>query len=122
MRLLYARTDLFRGGPDRRRQGQDGGGNPRADERQYLSLRRLFQHRRGHSAGDEPAEEDGPVMINFHYTRVGDVTDAVRQTAGETTAKFIAGGTNLLDLMKLDVERPTKLIDISRLPLNRIQE
>jgi xanthine dehydrogenase YagS FAD-binding subunit len=37
-------------------------------------------------------------------------------------AKFIAGGTNLLDLMKIDVEQPTKLIDISRLPLNQVDE
>ena len=37
-------------------------------------------------------------------------------------AKFIAGGTNLIDLMKMDVERPTRLIDISRLPLDQVEE
>ncbi|MDN8814857.1 FAD binding domain-containing protein, partial [Staphylococcus aureus] len=36
--------------------------------------------------------------------------------------KFIAGGTNLLDLMKLQVETPNKLVDISRLPLADIEE
>src|SRR3954447_21176289 len=42
--------------------------------------------------------------------------------AAEPSAKFIAGGTNLIDLMKEDVERPTRLIDITRLPPNRIEE
>ena len=37
-------------------------------------------------------------------------------------AKFIAGGTNLVDLMKMDVERPAKLIDVSKLPLNKVEE
>ena len=36
-------------------------------------------------------------------------------------AKFVAGGTNLIDLMKMDVERPTKVIDITRLPLNQVE-
>ena len=45
-------------------------------------------------------------MINFEYARASDVADAVRQIAADPTAKFIAGGTNLVDLMKEDVERP----------------
>ena len=61
-------------------------------------------------------------MINFQYSRAADLADAVRQIAGEPAAKFIAGGTNLIDLMKEDVERPSRLIDISRLPLKQIEE
>jgi xanthine dehydrogenase YagS FAD-binding subunit len=61
-------------------------------------------------------------MINFQYARAGDVADAVRQIAADPAAKFIAGGTNLIDLMKEDVERPSRLIDISRLPLRRVEE
>lgn len=61
-------------------------------------------------------------MINFGYARASDVSDAVRQIAADPTAKFIAGGTNLIDLMKEDVERPTRLIDISRLPLKTVKE
>jgi xanthine dehydrogenase YagS FAD-binding subunit len=61
-------------------------------------------------------------MINFQYARANDVTDAVRQIAADPTAKFIAGGTNLIDLMKKDVERPSRLIDISRLPLKTVEE
>jgi xanthine dehydrogenase YagS FAD-binding subunit len=61
-------------------------------------------------------------MINFQYSRAGDVADAVRQIAADPTAKFIAGGTNLVDLMKEDVERPARLIDISRLPLTAVEE
>ena len=61
-------------------------------------------------------------MINFQYSRANDVADAVRQIAADPRAKFIAGGTNLIDLMKEDVERPLRLIDISRLPLDSIVE
>jgi xanthine dehydrogenase YagS FAD-binding subunit len=61
-------------------------------------------------------------MINFQYTRANDVADAVRQIAADPTAKFIAGGTNLIDLMKEDVERPSRLIDITRLPLKTVEE
>jgi xanthine dehydrogenase YagS FAD-binding subunit len=61
-------------------------------------------------------------MINFEYTRATDVADAVRQIVADPNAKFIAGGTNLIDLMKDDVERPTRLIDITRLPLKSVEE
>jgi xanthine dehydrogenase YagS FAD-binding subunit len=61
-------------------------------------------------------------MINFEYARANSVADAVRQIAADPAAKFIAGGTNLIDLMKEDVERPSRLIDVSRLPLNAIEE
>lgn len=61
-------------------------------------------------------------MINFGYARATDVADAVRLIAADPHAKFIAGGTNLVDLMKEDVERPTSLIDITRLPLTSVEE
>ena len=49
-------------------------------------------------------------MINFQYARATDVADAVRQIAADPAAKVIAGGTNLLDLMKYDVERPARVV------------
>jgi xanthine dehydrogenase YagS FAD-binding subunit len=61
-------------------------------------------------------------MIGFEYARAGSVADAVRQMAASPGAKFVAGGTNLVDLMKMDVERPTRLIDVSRLPLDKVEE
>jgi xanthine dehydrogenase YagS FAD-binding subunit len=61
-------------------------------------------------------------MIDFQYTRAANIADAVRQISAHPDAKFIAGGTNLIDLMKDDVERPARLIDISRLPLNSVEE
>ncbi len=60
-------------------------------------------------------------MINFQYARANDVADAVRQIAADPGAKFIAGGTNLIDLMKDEVERPSRLIDISHLPLKTVE-
>jgi xanthine dehydrogenase YagS FAD-binding subunit len=61
-------------------------------------------------------------MINFQYARANDVADAVRLISADPRAKFIAGGTNLIDLMKEDVERPARLIDITRLPLKSVEE
>ena len=61
-------------------------------------------------------------MNSFQYTRAHDVANAVRQIGADPTARFVAGGTNLIDLMKQEVERPSHLIDISRLPLNYVNE
>jgi xanthine dehydrogenase YagS FAD-binding subunit len=61
-------------------------------------------------------------MIGFQYVRAGNLAEAVRRMADNPAAKFVAGGTNLIDLMKMDVERPTTLIDITKLPLNEVAE
>ncbi|MGE5511369.1 MAG: FAD binding domain-containing protein [Bacteroidota bacterium] len=61
-------------------------------------------------------------MIPFQYARATDVADAVRQIAADPGAKFIAGGTNLIDLMKDNVERPSRLIDITHLPLKSVEQ
>ena len=61
-------------------------------------------------------------MNSFTYTRADAVDTAVDERASVQTAKFIAGGTNLIDLMKENVERPTRLIDITRLPMATISE
>lgn len=61
-------------------------------------------------------------MRAFTYERAGKAEEAAAAVANQPDAKFISGGTNLLDLMKLDIERPAHLVDISRLPLDRIEE
>jgi xanthine dehydrogenase YagS FAD-binding subunit len=61
-------------------------------------------------------------MIDFDYVKARDVSDAVNQIAKHPAARFIAGGTNLIDLMKENVELPPRLIDITGLPLNEIEE
>ena len=60
-------------------------------------------------------------MNPFSYTRAESVAAAVGEAAADGGAKFIAGGTNLIDLMKENVERPNRLIDINRLPLAEIR-
>jgi xanthine dehydrogenase YagS FAD-binding subunit len=60
-------------------------------------------------------------MRAFTYTRVTS-TEAASQAAAADGAKFIGGGTNLLDLMKLQVETPSTLVDINRLALDTIEE
>jgi xanthine dehydrogenase YagS FAD-binding subunit len=60
-------------------------------------------------------------MTPFTYERASDARSAA--TAGaQPGARFVAGGTNLIDLMRLEIERPTHLVDISRLPLDRIED
>src|SRR5438105_5642138 len=61
-------------------------------------------------------------MNNFGYARAADVADAVRQIAADPATKFIAGGTNIIDLIKEHVELPSRLIDITHLPLDHIEE
>ena len=60
-------------------------------------------------------------MRAFTYERATDSRAALAAVA-KPGAKFISGGTNLLDLMKLEIEQPTHLVDISRLPLKAIEE
>jgi xanthine dehydrogenase YagS FAD-binding subunit len=59
-------------------------------------------------------------MELFTYTRAADPGQAIN--AAGKDVRFIAGGTTLLDLMKLDVERPTRLVDINRIGLDTIEK
>ncbi|REK88759.1 xanthine dehydrogenase family protein subunit M [Streptomyces inhibens] len=61
-------------------------------------------------------------MKPFGYVRAASIGEAVRAAAGQPEARFLGGGTNLVDLMKLGVETPQLLIDVTRLPLDRIEE
>jgi xanthine dehydrogenase YagS FAD-binding subunit len=61
-------------------------------------------------------------MRPFTYERATDLRRAVREASETPGARFLAGGTNLLDLMKLEIERPQHLIDVSRLPLAGVED
>jgi xanthine dehydrogenase YagS FAD-binding subunit len=60
-------------------------------------------------------------MRPFSYERAATPAAAAAAVARNPDAKFIAGGTNLLDLMKLEIEKPTHLIDVNGLALDRIE-
>ncbi|AEG49673.1 Xanthine dehydrogenase [Sphingobium chlorophenolicum L-1] len=60
-------------------------------------------------------------MRPFTYSRAASVEEAAKTAAVTQGARFIAGGTNLLDLMKLQIETPTHLIDVNHLGLDRIE-
>lgn len=60
-------------------------------------------------------------MKPFAYERADDVAGAVRAACAPGTT-YLAGGTNLVDLMKLGVALPSRLIDVSRLPLSEVEE
>jgi xanthine dehydrogenase YagS FAD-binding subunit len=61
-------------------------------------------------------------MKPFSYARVTDHQSAIQAVSSQASAKFIAGGTNLVDLMKEGVEQPDRVVDITRLPLDRIEQ
>jgi xanthine dehydrogenase YagS FAD-binding subunit len=59
---------------------------------------------------------------SFTYERVTDPRAACAAAAARPDSRFIGGGTNLIDLMRLEIERPAHLVDVSRLPLTAIEE
>jgi xanthine dehydrogenase YagS FAD-binding subunit len=61
-------------------------------------------------------------MKPFAYTRAADVRAAVTAAGRGSDVRFLAGGTNLVDLMKQGVEEPGHLVDVTRLPLAEIEE
>jgi xanthine dehydrogenase YagS FAD-binding subunit len=61
-------------------------------------------------------------MKSFTYARAASPIEAAAEVARRPGAKFLAGGTNLLDLMKLEIETPTHLVDVQDLGLDRIEK
>ncbi|MEV4644157.1 xanthine dehydrogenase family protein subunit M [Saccharopolyspora sp. NPDC049357] len=61
-------------------------------------------------------------MRPFHYERASDVDSAVSVLADTPGAEFLAGGTNLVDLMKLEVAAPEVLVDVRKLTSDRIED
>jgi len=60
-------------------------------------------------------------MNRFSYARAADVAQALELRGAGPAAQFVAGGTNLVDLIREHVARPTRVIDITRLPLREIE-
>jgi xanthine dehydrogenase YagS FAD-binding subunit len=88
------------------------------DERQHLPVRRVCKH----PGSDQTSKNENPHMNPFTYSRATDTGQAVTAISGKPHGKFLGGGTNLIDLMKMGVETPDELIDINRLPLAQIEE
>ena len=61
-------------------------------------------------------------MNPFAYSRATDTSQAVTAIGAKPHSKFLGGGTNLIDLMKMGVETPANLIDITRLPMAQVEE
>src|SRR3984957_3137384 len=125
MRVLHARPDHERNRPDaggasRRRPGA----RARRHERKPVSVRGLFRNYRSGARRTTKPHRGQPRarrMKNFDYVRPATIADAVA-AAAEPGAVYLAAGTNLLDLMKGGVSRPTRLVDVTRLPgLDRIE-
>src|SRR5205823_8830219 len=61
-------------------------------------------------------------MNTFSYKRATDRAEALREVAANHNAKFLAGGTNLIDLMKMNVQSPDQIVDINRLTLKQVEK
>src|SRR5256885_8591751 len=61
-------------------------------------------------------------MSPFFYSRANDAAGAVSAIGGKPRTKFLGGGTNLIGLMKMAVETPAQLVDITRVPLAQVEE
>ncbi|HEY2437758.1 MAG TPA: FAD binding domain-containing protein, partial [Solirubrobacteraceae bacterium] len=61
-------------------------------------------------------------MRPLSYSRVADVDSAVALVSGDPGGAFLAGGTTEIDLVRLGVERPDRLVDINALPLADVEE
>ncbi len=61
-------------------------------------------------------------MKNFTYVRANSVEDAVSRLTSDRQAMFIAGGTNLVDRLKVFLDEPSQLVDLSRLPMKQIEQ
>src|SRR5439155_8880162 len=135
MRLLHVGPDHVGRGvaqgtlrPERR--GREG-----AHERQHLPMRGVPEHRRrnpassadGLSTAHAAPKPGAIVMHTFEFIRPKNPAQAIAVAAGAKTAqqgadiRFLASGTTLIDLMKLNVETPAQLIDINRLGLDKIE-
>ncbi len=88
--------------------------DPRTHERQPLSLRGLSQH--------PGRDQRGRAMIPFDYHRAASVHDAVTAVADRPDAVFLAGGTNLVDHMKLGIVEPGLVVDVGHLPLADVDQ
>src|SRR5215470_10198585 len=123
VRLLHIRPDHVSGRAFERTMWCERRGGEGIHERQYLPLRRISKHRGRDSKGAR-GRQDG--MKTFQITRPGDYGQAISATAKAKTAqqgadiRFIAGGTTLIDLMKLNVEQPQNLVDVNPLLLDKI--
>src|SRR5258707_921145 len=83
-----------------------------------MPLRSLPQYR----CSSSRCEPGRPAMKPFAYIRAISTGAAIQALGAHLDGKFLAGGTNLVDLMKMGVEQPTRLIDITQLPLADITE
>src|SRR5690349_1271142 len=115
MRLLHAGPDHVRPRLHRGRPRGIPGRDPLLDERQHLPVWGLSWHRR------RSRQSSGGVliMLPFSIEKAGTEQDAIK--AALAGGRYIAGGTTLVDLMREEVERPERLIDINALPLGGIR-
>ncbi|MEJ7599472.1 MAG: FAD binding domain-containing protein [Kofleriaceae bacterium] len=87
-----------------------------------LPLRRLQRDRGRDPRLPRCHDRGGIAMNNFHYRRATDARDALALASAAGGAKFLGGGTNLIDLMREGIETPSTVVDLARVPLDTIDE
>src|SRR5579872_6737087 len=83
-----------------------------------MPVRGICWNPRSHSRGLRGESK----MNNFQYSRATDTVSALEQAGRSQAGLFIAGGTNLVDLMREGIMRPDTVVDVTRLPLDSIEE
>src|SRR5260221_9009422 len=111
VRVLYLRPDHVGGGVHRRGAHRLERGNPRVDERQYLSLLRLSSDRRRRRSRCQGES----VMHDFSYAQANSRADAIA-LAGLPDTMVLAGGTELLNWTRIGIVEPARIVDITRIP------
>ena len=128
VRLLHARADHGRRRLHRRGPRRLGAGDPRLDERQPVPLRRLRPHRRGHPGrGGAPPVPCGevepctPSPSNARATWPPPSPSRAQAGRNDAPAEYIAGGTDMVQLLQEYVRRPERLVSLAGLLDNRIE-
>src|ERR1700754_246808 len=117
MRVLHLGTDHVGGGVGERRAHAVQGADQRVYEREHLPLRGVFEY-----CQSDPGSQKQSDMNPFQYTRSSAAAGAIQSLVKEPQAHLLAGGTNLIDLMKMGVVVPERLVDINPLPLKGIEK
>src|ERR1700685_864972 len=115
--VLHLRADHVGRGAGKGRAHAVQGTDQRVHEREYLPLRCLFQY-----CQSDPGSQKQSDMNPFQYTRSSVAASAIQSLVKEPQAHLLAGGTNLIDLMKMGVVVPERLVDINPLPLRSVEK
>src|SRR5688572_9987092 len=87
-----------------------------------MSLRCVQQYSRCYSIGHGVTAKSNIQMNRFTFTRSYSILQALNEISPRNGTKVVAGGTNLIDLMRAEIENPNHIVDITQLDLRNIED